>query len=156
MNYRHHIDYELYDDWQDLEDRDVAMIKEAYSICEQAYAPYSKFKVGAIVLLEDGSIVRGNNQENMAYPSGLCAERVALFFAGANFPNLKVEALYIVAKGELLNSSSLLSPCGACRQVMVETEMRQKSDYKVFLVSENKKVIVFSSAKDLLPMAFGT
>jgi cytidine deaminase len=156
MNYRHQIDYELYEDWHELQESDVALIEQAYAFCEQAYAPYSQFKVGAVLLLEDGSVVKGNNQENMAYPSGICAERVALFYAGANFPSKKVKAIYIVAKGNLINSGDLLSPCGGCRQVMLETELRQKSDFKVVLVSQNNKTMVFSAAKDLLPMAFGS
>ncbi|MFO0494077.1 MAG: cytidine deaminase [Flavobacteriia bacterium] len=156
MNYRHQIDYELYEDWHELSDSDIALIDQAYVFCNQAYAPYSNFKVAAVLLLDDGSVVKGNNQENMAYPSGLCAERVALFFAGANFPTKKVKAIYIVAQGELLNAGDLLSPCGGCRQVMLETELRQNTEIKVFLVSQNNKTMVFSSAKDLLPMAFGS
>jgi cytidine deaminase len=156
MNYRHQIDYELYQDWRELNESDVTLIEQAYAICEQAYAPYSEFKVGAVLLLDDGTLVKGNNQENMAYPSGLCAERVALFYAGANFPDKKVKSIYIVAKGDLINSGDLLSPCGGCRQVMLETELRQKTNFNVFLVSQNNKTMVFSSAKDLLPMAFGS
>jgi cytidine deaminase len=156
MNYRHQIDYEIYEDWHELSDSDIALIDQAYVFCNQAYAPYSNFKVAAVLLLDDGSVVKGNNQENMAYPSGLCAERVALFFAGANFPTKKVKAIYIVAQGELLNAGDLLSPCGGCRQVMLETELRQNTEIKVFLVSQNNKTMVFSSAKDLLPMAFGS
>ena len=99
MNYRHQIDYELYQDWRELNESDVTLIEQAYAICEQAYAPYSEFKVGAVLLLDDGTLVKGNNQENMAYPSGLCAERVALFYAGSNFPDKKVKSIYIGAKG---------------------------------------------------------
>lgn len=156
MNYRHQIEYELFDSWEDLNEQERMLVLSAYEICADAYAPYSKFKVGATALLSNGEIVRGNNQENVAYPSGLCAERVALFFAGANFPNEHVNTLCIVAKGDLLPMDQLLSPCGSCRQVMIETENRQQSQMRVILVSQNKKTIVFHAAADLLPFAFGT
>jgi homotetrameric cytidine deaminase len=111
--------------------------------------------VGAAVLLENGLIIEGNNQENVAYPSGLCAERVALFYAGANYPNVKVDTICIVAKGDLLPKENLLTPCGGCRQVMIETENRQKQAFRTILVSQNNKVMIFESALDLLPFAFG-
>jgi cytidine deaminase len=148
-----------YDDlpsWRQLSPSDQELVHRAYEIAEKAYAPYSAFKVGAAVKLEDGSIVVGSNQENIAYPSGLCAERVALFYTGANFPHLKVKTVCVVAKGDLLPVEQLLSPCGACRQVMLETEIRQNDMYRVILVSQNERTIVFESAKDLLPFAFGT
>ena len=100
-------------------------------------------------------IITGSNQENIAYPSGLCAERVALFYAGANLPNEKVQTLCVVAKGDLLPIEKILSPCGACRQVMLETEVRQNLKYRIILVSQNGVAIVFNSAEDLLPLAFG-
>lgn len=142
--------------WRQLNSSDQELVNKAYQIAENAYAPYSAFKVGAAVELEDGSVVVGSNQENIAYPSGLCAERVALFYTGANFPHLKVKTICVVAKGDLLPVEQLLSPCGACRQVMLETEIRQNDMYRVILVSQNERTIVFQSAKDLLPFAFGT
>ena len=150
------IKYSEFSSWKELSEKEVKMVDLAYSICEKAYAPYSKFKVGATALLENGEIVAGSNQENIAYPSGLCAERVALFFAGANFPDQKVVTLCVVAKGDLLPFDMVLSPCGGCRQVMLETEMRQQKPMRVIIVSQNKRTIIFSSAKDLLPFAFGT
>lgn len=155
MKQTYSIDYSLYDNWKELSQEDQNLVEKAYEICKDAYAPYSKFKVGAAVKLSNGQIVLGSNQENMAYPSGLCAERTALFYAGANFPDDTVETICIVAKGDLLPKDQLLSPCGACRQVMLETEMRQTRLYRVILVSQNNKTIVFNSAKDLLPFAFG-
>lgn len=156
MKQSHHFEYQLFDSWQELNDSDKSLVNKAYSICEKAYAPYSKFKVGASVLLDNGEIILGNNQENIAYPSGLCAERVALFYLGANFPDQEVKTLCIVAEGDLLPFDQILSPCGSCRQVMLETETRQKNPFRVILVSQNKRTIIFSSAKDLLPFAFGT
>ena len=133
----------------------IKMVEKAYSMCEQAYAPYSHFQVGATLLLSNGEIVSGNNQENIAYPSGLCAERVALFFAGANFPTEKVESIVVVAKGDLVSFDKLLSPCGSCRQVLMESEMRQNKNIRVVLVSQNGRTTVFNSILDLLPFAFG-
>lgn len=147
--------FQEFDHFSELSEIDQLLVKKANEIVENAYAPYSNFKVGASVLLENGEVVLGSNQENIAYPSGLCAERVALFYAGANFPNLKINTLCIVAKGDLIPVDHLLSPCGSCRQVMSESEMRQNSPFRVILVSQNSKVLVFNSAIDLLPFAFG-
>ena len=149
------IDYEQFTSWKDLNAADQSLIDSARMIMKDAYAPYSKFAVGAAALLSNGEVIKGSNQENIAYPSGLCAERVALFYAGANFPNETVETLAIVAEGDLVPVETILSPCGGCRQVMVETESRQKKAYRVILVSQNGEVVVFKSATDLLPLAFG-
>ncbi|MFN5417206.1 MAG: cytidine deaminase [Flavobacteriia bacterium] len=131
------------------------LVSKAYESAEKAYAPYSKFHVGAAVELNSGEIVLGNNQENIAYPSGLCAERVALFFAGANFPNEAVKNLIIVAKGDLIGPDDCLSPCGSCRQVIAETEMKQKSPIRIFLISESGKTFIFEKISDLLIFPFG-
>ncbi len=148
-------EYEELENWEDLSFEDHVLVKKAYEVMDNAYAPYSKFKVGASVRLSNNEVVTGSNQENIAYPSGLCAERVALFYAGANFPNEKVETLCIVAKGDLVPVETILSPCGSCRQVMIETEKRQDENYRIILVSQNGKTIIFNSALDLLPLAFG-
>ena len=104
--------------------------------------------------MSDGQIITGSNQENVAFPSGLCAERVALFYAGSNFPHLEVNTLCIVAKGPFASPDKLLSPCGACRQVIAQSEDRQENDLRVILVSQNERTMIFTSAKDLLPFAF--
>ena len=152
----HSIAYSLKNDWSELSELDQKMINQAYSACENAYAPYSKFKVGASVLMKNGQVVIGSNQENLAYPSGLCAERVALFAVGANYPNEPIATLYIVAKGDLLPFDKTLAPCGGCRQVMAESETRQNQPYRVVLVSQNRKTLIFNTAKDLLPFSFGS
>lgn len=149
------ISYSRFENWKMLPEEDQNLVTKAKEISKSAYAPYSKFHVGASVLLSNGKIVTGSNQENIAYPSGLCAERVALFYAGANYPNEKVETLCVVASGDLLPIDQILSPCGACRQVMLETETRQNENYRVILVSQNDVCIVFDSAQELLPLAFG-
>ena len=149
------ISFDRFEHWDQLPLNDQELVKRAYEVSKTAYAPYSKFHVGASLRLSNSEIITGSNQENIAYPSGLCAERVALFYTGANFPNEKIETLCIVAEGDLLPIDKILSPCGACRQVMLETEVRQKKAYRIILVSQNGVTIVFDSAMDLLPIAFG-
>jgi cytidine deaminase len=99
--------------------------------------------------------VKGSNQENIAYPSGLCAERVALFFAGANYPNVAIEKLVVIAKGDLIKSDDCVSPCGSCRQVISESERRQAIPMQVILVSESGRTFVFDRGTDLLIFPFG-
>lgn len=149
------IKYRLLDSWQELPEGDRQLVEQAYTISRDAYAPYSQFRVGAAVLLDNGKVVLGSNQENIAFPSGLCAERVALFYTGANYPGQKVLKIAIVAKGELLPENNVLSPCGSCRQVMLESEIRQAQPFEVILVSQTGKTMIFKSAVDLLPFAFG-
>ena len=149
------IEYTQLSDWKELNFADQQLVREAERVLKTAYAPYSKFSVGASVLLSNGEIITGSNQENIAYPSGLCAERVALFYAGSKFPKEKVETLCVVAKGDLVDIETILSPCGGCRQVMVETESRQEKAYRVIMVSQNGSVVIFNSATELLPLAFG-
>jgi len=149
------ISFERLDHWNQLAISDQQLVEKAYEVCKTAYAPYSKFHVGASLRLSNNEIVTGSNQENIAYPSGLCAERVALFYTGAHFPEEEIETLCVVAEGDLLPVDKILSPCGACRQVMLETEVRQKKSYRIILVSQNGVTIIFNSAVDLLPLAFG-
>lgn len=149
------IEYQEFESWNELNDSEQSLVQKAYQICDQAYAPYSKFNVGAAVLLEDGTEVLGNNQENIAYPSGICAERVALFYAGANHPNVAIQTLVIVAKGDLIEPEDCVSPCGSCRQVISESEKRQEKPFRVILVSQSGKTFVFEKGTDLLIFAFG-
>lgn len=126
--------------------------KEAIAATLKAYAPYSNFHVGAAVLLANGEVVSASNQENAAYPSGLCAERVALFSAGANYPDVAVKAIAIAAVtgGKIVEG---ISPCGGCRQVMLETEMRAGAPVKVFLCGSERMRLI-DSAASLLPIGF--
>ncbi|MDH6304231.1 cytidine deaminase [Parabacteroides sp. PH5-13] len=138
----------------------VAEVPEEYKILLQAaleatgraYAPYSRFQVGAAVLLSDGKIVAGNNQENAAYPSGLCAERVALFSAGAQYPDLAVKAIAIAAVTEG-SQVDMITPCGGCRQVLLEVEKRYQHPVNVLLYGKDT-VYVADSASALLPLSF--
>ncbi len=148
--------FQLYPNWESLQTVEISVVNKAFEAMEKAYAPYSKFKVGAALLLEDGQIIQGNNQENIAYPSGLCAERVALFHAGAQVPGIAVDLICIVAKGDLMPISQLLSPCGACRQVMLESENRQNKPIRIILVNQDNRTMCIDSVQNLLPFGFGT
>jgi len=135
-------------------EKDKELIKSAQKATESAYAPYSGFKVGAAVLLDNDVIVIGNNQENAAYPSGLCAERVALFHANAQYPHNPVIAVAIAAfnKGDF--TDDVCTPCGACRQVFAEIESRYGKSIRILMCGRDK-VYEVSSIKYLLPLSFG-
>jgi len=130
------------------------LIEEAENAAHKAYAPYSSFFVGAAILLDNNEIITGNNQENAAYPSGLCAERVALFYANAHFPNQKVKAIAITA---FINNSTKVDepvpPCGSCRQVILESQLRQNEPVTLILSGKNK-IQVIEDASLLLPLHF--
>lgn len=129
------------------------MIK-AIEAKQNAYAPYSRFKVGAAMLLEDGSIITGNNQENAAYPSGMCAERVAIWKASSEFPNKKILKLAISASSSSQILKEPVAPCGACRQTLSEYEIKQKDKIEVYFMGEEGEIIKTESVLDLLPIAF--
>lgn len=137
----------------ELPDEDLSLVTAAVDATKHSYAPYSRFRVGAAALLADGTVVTGSNQENAAYPSGLCAERVVLFHAGHQYPDIPVVALAIAAwtDGKQVDR---ISPCGACRQVLLETEQRYGKYLKVMLCGL-KEILVASSAASLLPLCFG-
>ncbi len=149
------IKFELLENWGELPDLDVLLVEKAISISETAYAKYSSFHVGAALLLENGEIVLGSNQENIAFPSGICAERTALFYAGSQFPDLKIKKLVIYGAGELLASGAPVPPCGACRQVIAESILRQGEGFELLLIGKNKQALRFVNALDLLPLPFG-
>lgn len=121
---------------------------------ENAYAPYSKFKVGAALRLDNGEIVIGNNQENAAYPSGLCAERVAIFAAKSRFPNAKILNLAIVTNAKKIEKP--ISPCGSCRQVLLEYEHKQKAVFQIYIQGKDGAIVQINSAGDLLPFNFNS
>lgn len=129
------------------------LVETAKAKTQDAYCPYSHYHVGAAALLSDGQVITGSNQENAAYPSGLCAERTTLFAANANNPNTPVEALAIACYTNGHFTKDAASPCGACRQVMLETEHRFGKDMKVILYGEDN-CYVFERAADLLPLNF--
>ena len=139
--------------YEELLSEEKIIVDKAKEATSRAYAPYSKFQVGAAALLANGEIITGNNQENVAFPSGLCAERTTLFYAHSQYPDEAVLALAIAAyaEGDFLDRP--ISPCGACRQVMLETEMRFHQPVKIILYGK-KEILIAESVKDLLPLAF--
>ena len=144
----------IYEDINELSDVDKNLMKVAVEATKTAYAPYSGFNVGAALLMEDGSIIIGNNQENAAYPSGMCAERVAIWKAGSSFPNKKVKKIAITAVSSNKQLDKPVGPCGACRQTLLEYEINQKEDVEVFFMGEIGNVVKTSSIASLLPFSF--
>ncbi|MDR0749795.1 MAG: cytidine deaminase [Tannerellaceae bacterium] len=128
------------------------LIESAIDATANAYAPYSYLNVGAAVLLTNGKIIEGSNQENAAYPSGLCAERVALFSANTQYPDTKVLAIAVAAVTDG-KQTNMITPCGACRQVLLEVEKRYQSPIKILLCGK-KEIYMAESAASLLPLSF--
>ena len=148
------INFLEYEDEQELSLEEQNLLGEALNSVEKSYAPYSEFHVGAAVLLENGVVITGSNQENAAYPSGLCAERVALFYANSQYPGVKIKALAIRAKADHFHIDNPITPCGSCRQVIVETEHRQEEKIKILMKGETGPVHVVSGIEALLPFTF--
>ena len=140
----------------EIDEIEKELVDKAKSSTHRSYAPYSNFSVGAAVLLDNGIIVEGSNQENCAYPSGICAEGTALFYANSRYPDKKILSLAIAARDTEGNFTKLpISPCGSCRQVFVEILNRQKSPFKVILYGLDGIYIV-NSALDLMPLSFNS
>jgi cytidine deaminase len=141
--------------YEELLSEEKIIVDQAKEATFRAYAPYSKFRVGAAALLANGEMITGNNQENIAFPSSLCAERTTLFYAHSLYPNEAITALAIAAYTENDFLDRPISPCGACRQVMLETEMRFKQPMKIVLYGK-KEIFIVESVQDLLPLAFNS
>jgi cytidine deaminase len=141
-------------DPQDLDDESKMLMEKATEALPEAYAPYSNFRVATALLLDDGTVVTGTNQENAAYPSGMCAERVALFAVASQHPQKKIKKLLVLARldGEL--SLAPASSCGPCRQVMLEFEQRQVQSFEVIMQSQDHQWVKSPSAASLLPFCF--
>ncbi|MBE0639040.1 MAG: cytidine deaminase [Bacteroidales bacterium] len=148
------LDFEVYQTVDELNADDRELLNYAAQAAENAYAPYSLFKVGAAVRLKSGKIVTGNNQENVAYPSGLCAERVALFYASANYPGEGVDAIAVTAKAINFSIDEPVTPCGSCRQVMIEAENQNEHKIRVIMQGGQGKIWISKSVENLLPIAF--
>ncbi|MBT1696323.1 cytidine deaminase [Fulvivirgaceae bacterium PWU4] len=144
----------IVDHLEDLDLESKYLTHKAKDATGHAYAPYSKFLVGAAVLLEDGTIVTGTNQENAAYPSGMCAERVALFAAAALHPEKKITKIAVVAKRKGGKETLPATSCGPCRQVMLEFEQRQEKLIEVIMQNQEHKWVKAPSAESLLPFSF--
>lgn len=152
--YNNKTSFYIYDSKAELKEDDFNLMEQAHKAVIDAYAPYSHFHVGAAVLLANGKVVIGNNQENAAYPSGMCAERVAIWSAASRFPNEKVLKIAIAVKSNLKEVTKPVAPCGACRQTLLEYEVKQKAPISIFFMGETGKVIKSNSLSDLLPFAF--
>lgn len=149
------IGYEYFQNVDDLNHTEKRLFQAAKSVREKAYAPYSNFLVGCALLLENGEIISGNNQENAAFPSGLCAERSTIFWTAANFPNEKILKIFVIGgPNDFTEKSTAIPPCGACRQSISEYEVKQKGDIEIYFASMNGEVYKTKSVRDLLPFSF--
>ena len=130
------------------------LMEQAVAVRKKAYAPYSKFRVGTALLLDNGKIVLGSNQENAAYPSGLCAERVAVFHSSAIFPDAKILKMAITAASDTNTTTAPIPPCGSCRQSIAEYEIKQESPIEIYFMGEVGAIYKSASLKNLLPFMF--
>ena len=148
--------YEIYDSIAGLNEQDAGLLNEARAVTAAAYAPYSNFNVGAIARLANGEIVKGTNQENASYPVGICAERSLLASAASLYPNIAIDTIAISYDNTRGASSHPISPCGMCRQSLVEYEQRVNQPIRLILSGLNGSVIVVATANSLLPLSFGS
>lgn len=148
------ITFEQYNGLEDLEQNDQDLCREAVRGMESSHSPYSGFRVGCAVQLDDHSVVLGSNQENVAYPSGLCAERVALFSIGAHHPNRKILKMAITAHTDHFEINDPVTSCGACLQVMAEYEKKQNHPIEVIFYCRNGQTLKVTGIQSLLPFAF--
>lgn len=148
------IHFEELDSIKDLCVEERLLLEKANIARDTAYAPYSNFSVGAALLLENGEIFLGSNQENAAYPSGLCAERVAIFYAGASYPGIVVKTLIVTCSSKKTEINKPLSPCGACRQAIAEYEIRQKKPIRIIMTGQKGPLLICEGIENLLPLLF--
>lgn len=146
--------YEVYNDISELQEEDAWLLTEARTVTEQAYAPYSNFHVGAVAILENGEVVAGTNQENAAYPVGICAERVLLGSVAMLHPKIAVKSVAISYNSKDVKSDHPISPCGMCRQALLEYENRTSKSIRLILSGQEGKVFIIKTASYLLPFAF--
>ena len=145
---------QVYDNISDVAEDVQSLMSKASEARNNAYAPYSKFSVGAALLLDNGEIVTGSNQENASYPSGLCAERTAIYYAGAKYPKAKFVKMAIIAGSQVHPTLTPIPPCGACRQAIAEYEVKQDIPIELFFMGETGKVVRSNSLANLLPLIF--
>lgn len=143
-----------FDSITDIDAKDKELLQQAISFAHKAYADYSNFHVGAAVLMHNGKVVCGNNQENVAYPSGLCAERVAVFAASAQYPGEQIDTIAVSAYSTKFEFSRPIPPCGSCRQAIAEYEVRQDTPIRLVLGGPKGKVHVVEGVSNLLPLMF--
>ncbi|WP_242094859.1 cytidine deaminase [Aestuariivivens sediminicola] len=144
----------VYDDRDQLTADVKDLMESAVSARDSAYAPYSDFKVGAALLLDNGEVITGSNQENASYPSGLCAERTVVYYAGAKYPDARFLKMCITAASSNSTTFDPIPPCGACRQAIVEYEIKQESPIEIYFMGASGKVMKSHSLANLLPLVF--
>lgn len=147
-------EYDVYKDISELEPGDAELLKQARSVTRQAYAPYSRFLVGAMARLANGEIVAGTNQENASYPVGICAERVLLGNAATLFPGIAIDTLAVSYDSDAIASDHPISPCGMCRQALLEYETRTSKPIRLILGGQKGDIYILKSVNFLLPFAF--
>lgn len=146
--------FKVFDSVQDLPNDIQDLMTQAVEVRKNAYAPYSKFRVGVAIILDNGKTVLGSNQENAAYPSGLCAERVAIFYAGAVYPEAKILKMAITAASDSNQTTAPIPPCGSCRQSIAEYEIKQETPIEIYFMGEIGAIYKSDSLKNLLPFMF--
>lgn len=144
----------VFDSLSELPKDVVYLMEKAVEAREKAYAPYSNFNVGAAILLDNNEVVLGSNQENASYPSGLCAERTAIFYAGSQFPKAKIIRMAITAGSKNKKTTKPIPPCGACRQSIAEYEIKQKAPIEIYFMGETGAIAKSNSLSNLLPLGF--
>ena len=147
------VSVDVYANAKQLPQDELHLLQEAGKVMHAAYAPYSNFNVGAAVLLENGKIITGNNQENAAYPSGMCAERVAIFYAGSQYPNVAIKTIAVTCEAE---ADQPITPCGACRQAIAEYEQRHNKKIRLIMATPTGKVFCTNGIETLLPFMFSS
>ncbi|MFY7742023.1 MAG: cytidine deaminase [Flavobacterium sp.] len=147
-------EFSAFESLEELPEEIKFLMEQAIAIRKKAYAPYSKFRVGAAILLDNGETVLGSNQENAAYPSGLCAERVAIFQAGAVYPDAKILKLAISATSDAKPVTAPIPPCGSCRQSIAEYEFKQNTPIEIYFMGESGEIYKSDSLTNLLPLVF--
>ncbi len=145
---------EVYDNINQLPDAIQDLMEKAIEVRDNAYAPYSKFNVGAAILLDNNKIVIGSNQENASYPSGLCAERTAIYYSGAKYPESRILKMALTASSQNKLTDKPIPPCGACRQAIAEYELKQKQPIEIYFMGAKGKVVKSASISNLLPLVF--
>ncbi len=146
--------FTVFDNIDELPKEICLLMQKAIAVRQKAYAPYSNFSVGAAILLDNNEIVTGSNQENASYPSGLCAERTTIYYAGAQFPDAKIIRMAITAGSKTKQTMVPIPPCGACRQAIAEYEVKQNEPIEIYFMGEMGKVVKSNSLANLLPWVF--
>jgi len=146
--------YLQYESEAEMAEEHQNLLKFAREACASSYAPYSHYHVGAAVQMTDNSIITGSNQENMSFPAGICAERVALYAATAKFPDIPIKSIAISARSDLFPVIKPVSPCGICRQAILEYELKFQVGIQLILAGQNGQVILIDGIQNLLPLAF--